>query len=108
MVSHFEKLKQKFFPMTKFTALPLAGNGPSGGGLNGSPKSSSQIRTPGTLTKPQNIQADGLSANFNGSVYDQGSSDDSFAFLQKGFGGLSIGGDDGSRRNGANSAKSPQ
>ena len=64
-------------------AFSSAGNGPSAGGLNGS-------------------------ANFNGSVYDQGSSDDSFAFLQKNFGGLSVGGDDGSRRNGANSAKSPQ
>ena len=63
-------------------AFSSAGNGPSGGAMNGS-------------------------AGYNGgSGYEGGSNDDSFAFLQKGFGDLSVGGES-SRRNGANSSKSP-
>ena len=64
-------------------AFSSAGNGPSGGALNGS-------------------------AAFNSGGYEHGNNDDSFAFLQKGFGDLSVGGSgENSRRNGANSSKSP-
>ena len=49
------------------------------------------------------------SAAFGGNAYggglDGGANDDSFAFLQKGFGELSV--NEGGRRNGANSNKSP-
>ena len=63
-------------------AFSSAGNGPSGGPMNGSTNYTS------------------------GNGYEGSSHDDSFDFLQKGFGELSVGGDS-SRRNGANSSKSP-